>query len=140
MRRTLLSIVAFVALAACGGDGGTGPSAAIAGNYSMQTLNGGSLPFVLYEEPGYSISVLSGQISLTSSGTYTETVTVKFIVDGDVETLPGVCTGTYQRSGNNVTLIETETDDCGGTYTARWDGRNALTVNYGPGLDAVFRR
>ena len=140
MRRTLLSIVAFAALAACGGDSGTGPSAAIAGDYTMSTLNGAKLPFLVYEEPGYSISVVSGKISLASTGTYSEMITVKFPVDGNVETLPGVCTGTYQRSGNNVTLVETETDDCGGTYTAHWDGRNALTVNYGPGLDAVFRR
>jgi hypothetical protein len=139
MRRSLCSLVlALAALTACGGDSGSNPKVSLAGAYSLSTVDGNVLPYILYQDETLKAEVLRGTFTITGSGTYTENVTIRFTDSGGVEEAPAICSGTYTQTGNSLTLTETETADCGGSWGATWDGRNTITVNYG--LQVVYKR
>lgn len=139
MRRSLGSLVlALAALTACGGDGGTDPKVSLAGAYGLSTVDGHTVPYTLFEDTQLKVEVLRGTFTITDNGTYTENVTLRFTDPTGVEEAPAVCSGTYTKSGNSLTLTETETADCGGSWGATWDGRNTITVNYG--LQVVYKR
>jgi hypothetical protein len=139
MRRlipTLLFLAA--AITACGGDS-TGPNGSLPGTYNLQTVDTRPVPVVLFEDADYKLEITSGSFAITSGSSFTESLIIKETDSSGSLSTPVTCTGTYTRSGNTLVLTEPETDDCGGTYDAAWNGGNQLTVDYG-GLVAVYRR
>jgi hypothetical protein len=138
--RRFFSLLTVLALAACGGDS-TGPKGTLAGSYSLVTIAGQNLPLV-YQDASGKLELLSGSFVIDGTNTFTETIVLRLSdASGNVisPATPVACSGTYTRSGNSLTLIETETDECGGTWTGTWDGRNSVSVNY-DGAIAVYRR
>lgn len=138
--RRFLCLLAVLATAACGGDS-TGPKGSLAGSYNLQTVAGQKLPLVIQDATG-KLELLSGSFVIDGTNTFTETVVVRLSdASGTVisPATPVACAGTYTRSGNNLTLLETETEECGGTWTGTWDGRNSVTVNYA-GAIAIYKR
>jgi len=134
MRRSFCSLLlALAALTACGGgDGGNDPQVSLPGTYSLSTIDGQGVPYLLYQDTEVKVEAKNGTFTITGSGTYTENVTLKFTDANGVEEIPAICSGTYTRSGNNLTITENETDECvGGDWTATWDGRNTITIDYG---------
>jgi len=141
MRRSFCSLMlAFAALTACGGgDGGNDPKVSLAGTYNLSTVDGHTVPYILYQDAELKVEAKNGTFTITGSGTYTENVTLRFTDANGVEEIPAICSGTYVSTGNSLTLTETESDDCsGGNWGATWDGRNTITVNYG--LQVVYKR
>ena len=139
MRRSLCSLaLALAALTACGGDGGTDPKVALAGAYSLSTVDGQTVPYTLYQDTDLKVEVVRGTFTIAENGAYTENVTLRFTDASGVDEAPAICSGTYTKSGNSLTLTENETASCGGSWDATWDGRNTITVNYG--LQVVYKR
>jgi hypothetical protein len=112
----LCAITASVLLAACGSDssGTTGPGGQKTpdGSYSISTINNGGLPAAIFSDTGgFKLEVMSGTITLTTSGQYS-------IVTNFRETLPGV--------------LDTYTDSTGGTWTM---ASGSTTVQFTDGSD-----
>ncbi len=105
IRRVFLAVLIF-GVTACGGDG-TGLEN-VAGLYTLQTIQGDPLPFVLLQVGDDKIEVTAGNV----------------ILNADMS-CPSTTTYTTTESGNVTT--ETETDEC--TYTIN-GGAIALTFPF----------
>ena len=140
MRRSFCSLMlAFAAVTACGGgDGGNDPKVSLPGTYNLSTVDGQGLPYILFQDATLKVEAKNGTFTITGSGTYTENVTLRFTDANGVDEVPSICSGTYTTSGNNLTITETETDLCGGSWTATWDGRNTISIDYG--VTVVYKR
>ncbi|MFL5560338.1 MAG: hypothetical protein ACJ79K_02580 [Gemmatimonadaceae bacterium] len=128
MRRLAVAFLLIVA-AACGSDKSTGPKR-IEGTYTMQSIDSQTLPMIYYDDPaaGQRVEVLSGSITLSSNGTYSSPWSLRITDAGTVSPYSETCTGTYTRSGNSITMNETDNNGfCGGVFNADWDGNNTLT-------------
>ena len=65
MRRTLaVFAVLFVSVLAGCSDSSTGPNASVSGSYSLRTINGFSLPYVLVDRPGYREELVDETITI----------------------------------------------------------------------------
>lgn len=138
MRRLLLSLAVLLAvvLSACGGNDSTGPgSVSIAGTYTLRTINGGNLPFTVFQSGTDKVEVISGDVVLTDGGTYTTQTTVRTTMDGTVTTDSETDAGTYTRSGTVLTL---RSGADGTTVTGTVSG-GAITVVF-EGFSAVYRK
>jgi len=139
MKRVLLVLSALGApgLAACGGDGGTGPtSASIAGTYVLRTINGADLPYTLVDLVVFKVELIAGSLVLAQGGTYTAQTTTRFIEEGVVvSTETDEESGKYTVSGQTITLTE---DSDGRLLTGTVSG-NTITVT-DSGLTAVYRK
>ena len=136
-----LALAAVTALAGCGGDKSTGPGA-IAGNYRMRSVNGETLPVVLEEFGSYRAELTAASLTLDDDGRFTESSTVRETDGGQTVTTIGSCPGSYTRGGSTITFEEDASSDenCGFSYTATWTNGNTLTVDFGPGSEAVYRK
>ena len=105
IRRVFLAVLIF-GVTACGGDG-TGLEN-VAGLYTLQTIDGDPLPWVLFQAGASKIEVTAGNVILNADMSCTNTFTY-----------------TTTESGNVTT--ETETDEC--TYTIN-GGAIALTFPF----------
>lgn len=141
-RRAVTLALCALALAACGGgDKSTGPGGSIAGTYTMQTVNGSAPPVTIFQVGTDKVEVTGGSVTMNADNTFSGVTSIRETSGGEalpVETF--TCTGTYTRSGSAVTFTEPETDDCGGSYPGTWSNGNTLTVNFAPGLQAVFKK
>ena len=139
--RRLLSTLAIATLAACGGDDPAAPRQ-LPGTYPLVSANGRSLPAVVHEEPGYKLEITAGTITLATSGSFSDSYTIRETIDGVVQPIDELtCHGSWTRSGNSVTLSEIVTSECGDDATATWDGDNSLTVTWDDlGVPVVHRR
>jgi hypothetical protein len=131
MKRLLvLALALALGLTASACTDSTGPGDALAGNYSLQTVNGEHLP-VTFCDAGSCYDILSAEITLYSNGTYQS---INRYSDGN-ET----ASGNWVLSGNNLTLI----DDFDGFQSAATVSGNQLTffVNSAAGsYTAVYSR
>lgn len=138
-----LALATMLALAsACGGDDSNAPKSDHLGTYPLQSINGDPVPSVVYSDATTRVEITQGSLTIHANGTYTETLTY-LETENDVPSPPETynCTGTARREGNTITLVETTAPGCAGdTYTATYSGGNILTVNYGPGFVAIYRR
>lgn len=132
--------LALALLVACGGDDSTGPRT-IAGTYLLHSIQGDEVPILAYEEPGYTVEILSGNVVLKTDGSFTDTHTVRETEGSTVTDVTFLCTGTWTQSGSSLTLIEEESEDCGVEAGVEWDGDDTLTVDWAYlGIEAVYRR
>lgn len=124
--------VALLALAAaCSGDGVNEP-ASVAGTYTLQSVNGGPLPFVIFDESGYKLEITAASYVLTSAGTFTNSATFRETESGTVTTSTETFTGQYTVTASTVTFTDTD----GEVYAGTISGGN-LVFNE-DGLSAVF--
>lgn len=82
-RRPMLALTLAILFSACSDDS-TGPSVntAFAGTYTLRTINGAALPFVLQDSP-VKVEVLNDAINLDADGTYASQVSFRVTsVDG----------------------------------------------------------
>ena len=130
MNRRAFLVLAF-ALAACSSS--TAPTS-IAGTWTLQTINGASLPFVIAQSGSDKSEILADVITLTGAGTYTETTTFRVTLSGVATTQSIPDGGTYTVSGSTLTIHP----DDGSTGTATWSG-NTITAAV-EGFTFVYKR
>ena len=139
--RRFFCLLTVLAVAACGGDS-TGPKGSLPGSYNLVTVAGQKVPLVVFQDASGKLELLSGSFVIDGTNTFTETVILKATDAAGTVIAPAepiACPGTYTRSGNTLTLIETQSDSCGGNWTATWDGRNSVSVDY-DGAVAIYKR
>jgi hypothetical protein len=130
--RAVLTL-ALAAAASVGCDGGTGLEE-IAGTYALVTVNGRSLPAVVFEgtvtdplggEHDFTAEVLEGALTLREDGTFSVRFVERSTIDGVPSTDDDASVGTYTVSGSSITFTDTEDPEdvvtallSGGTITA----------------------
>lgn len=111
MRRLVMFALAST-LAACSLDS-TGPNGSVAGNYSLRTINGQSLPYTF----SGGLRLMSDDLTLLSDGTYQDVSRyddgTSFVDEGDYTSNNGAVTfyssttgGTYQGSVSGDVLTQ----------------------------------
>lgn len=148
MRRTIGRLLALAALAnlpACSDSSGPGGSAAaVAGSYTLISVNGVLMPAVFSVSPLFTLRITAGTATLSPNNTFTASVTYQQTLAGGGPTLTDTetCTGTYAVSGSTITFTEANSTsaNCGGVYTGIWDGANTFTIELEPGVQALFQK
>lgn len=131
-----VAVIALLGLvAACGGgNDGINEPRSVAGTYTLQTVNGAALPFVVFETAGYKIEVTGASYVLASAGTFSNSASFRETENGVVTTSTETVTGQYTVSGSNVTF----TDSDGDVITGTLSGNNLQFSE--DGMTAVFVR
>jgi hypothetical protein len=124
------ALLAFTA--ACGGGDGVSEPVSVAGTYTLQSVNGGPLPFVIFDESGYKLEITAASYVLTGAGTFTNSATFRETEGGAVLTSTETFTGQYTFSGSTVTFTDSEGEVYAGTISG-----GTLVFNE-DGLSAVF--
>ena len=133
--RRLIACLALALFAGCGGDSVTGPSTdSVAGTWTLQTVNGGRLPFILAQSGADKVEGTSDVITVVSTGTFTQLTNFRTTLDG-VATDDAIDDhGTWTLKGSALTL--TFSDKSSGTATV---SGNTLTVT-DDGTTLVYTR
>ena len=129
-------IVAGIAVGgtwACGGDS-TSPSS-VAGTYNLQTIDGQSLPFVIFQDGADKNEVMSGFERLNSDGTFSQSMTFRLTEGGQVSTETETADGSWRQSESAITLTY---GGSVGTLTGSLSGNTLTLVEQG--LVLVFRK
>jgi hypothetical protein len=138
--RTVITTLALALLVGCSGDNSNSPKT-IEGTYTLSSIAGDNLPALIYSETNYTLEITAGAVNLNADGTFSDTYTIRENDAGTVNTTTIPCTGSWNQTGDHVSLIETVTADCGDTGSGTWDGSNSLTIDWGNiGLPAVHTR
>lgn len=114
--------------AACGGGDGPPAPGSVAGRYTLRTVNNAELPYTELEYDDatghHEFQLLGGSYQLDAEGTFSVSHTYRELDDGVVvDEGAENSSGTYTRSGNVITLRDTE-----GTTTATFSGGGTLTI------------
>ena len=137
-RLVAVLIVAGIAVGgtwACSGDS-TSPSS-IAGTYNLQTIDGQSLPVVVFEEGTDKVEVMAGSMILNSDQTYSESVSFR-ITDGAIVTTDiEASAGSWTLSGSAITFTATAGDNAGDTFLGSISGNTLTFIEALSGDDGV---
>jgi len=120
MRPVALTVALAVSLLTGCGDA-TGPEA-IAGNYTLRSINGQDLPFLIIQVLADKIEITAGSVRINSDNTYSASVTVTITEGGTTTSETETSTGTYTLNGTSITFTEV-----GDTFTGSITG-NTLTI------------
>lgn len=134
MRKLLaavLLLLASVAVTACSDS--TGPESA-EGTYTLATVNGSSLPAVVFQVGSDKLEVVAGTLTLSSNSSFTGSLTIRETFQGTTNTETESGTGTYTRSGNTITFNSGDDETATGTLSG-----NTLTIS-DEGLTLVYRK
>jgi hypothetical protein len=104
------------------------------GTYELRTVNGASVPAVIYSEPGYRVEVLNANFTLEDDGTYTEAGIIRETVNGQSSTTSSSSYGTYDYYNGEVTFYE----NSGRQYYGRLDGSTLIVEDQG--ITMEYRR
>jgi hypothetical protein len=139
MRRTAFvatMILAILSAAGCGGDS-TGPATqSIAGSWTLQSVNGSPLPFIVTQTGTDRLEVLSDVIVISETGSFTQTTSTRTTTNGVPTTQSVADAGSYTLNGSAVTL---HFNSDGFTGTASWSGTTITTIT-GDGLALIYKR
>jgi hypothetical protein len=106
----LLAAAAAMAVA-CGDDGNsvTGPDlVAVDGLYTLQSVDGQTMPYLIYQQDSTAVTILDGRLAVTVSGTWTETVDVRTVTGVDTVLQTASATGTLFRSGASLVFADSD--------------------------------
>lgn len=110
-------LLPLLALLACGGDDSTGPGASIAGAYSLTTVNGAPLPFVVQQAGTFKREITADTYTLAAGGTWTEVRAERTTSNGAVTTSTITDAGTWSRNGTSITLTSPASGALAGTVS-----------------------
>ena len=135
MRRlAALSILAFSL--ACGGDSPSTPTPpSVVGNWSLETIGGARLPYVIQQIGSDKLELMEAGVSATANGAFSATSTERTTISGKVESQSYVDPGHFTIVGTSVSFVF---DADGSVVHGTLEG-NTLTFNDGP-LPVVYRR
>jgi hypothetical protein len=131
--RRFVALLAFAALAACGGDSSTSPGV-VTGTYSLQSVNGSPLPFTVIQIGADKYEIISDVIVLNEGGSFSETTNDRTTQNGVVTTSTITDAGTYTLTGTAITLVSTQSGTINGSVN---NGTLTLTDQ---GVVAVYAK
>jgi hypothetical protein len=125
--------VAVATIAACGGDGASGPNTPATykdpiGSYAIATVNGKTPPTTVVSSDTaglFSYEITSGTAALTSDGKYVNVLTSRLTVPGSVQTFVDTARGTWTLSGATVQFANAL--DTTSVDRADWSNTGKLT-------------
>ena len=88
-----MALAGVAVLSSCNALDAIGSAGRLNATYELRSVNGQSVPAVVYSEPGYRFEVLNANFTLEEDGTYTEAGIVKETVNGsrdEIELIGGV--------------------------------------------------
>ncbi|MEP6495656.1 MAG: hypothetical protein ABJF01_23435 [bacterium] len=129
-------IFAILSAAGCGGDSTSPATQSIAGSWTLQSVNGSPLPFIVPETGTDQLEVLSDVIAISGTGSFTQTTSTRTTTNGVPTTQSVVDAGSYTLNGSAITM---HFNSDGFTLTASWSG-NTITTVTGDGLALVYKR
>lgn len=138
MRKVVLSLLVFLLVGACGGDSGgpTSVSANASGAFTLRTVNGQNLPFVV---PGSTSTdkaeITGGFINLNRDQTYSAGLSVRLTQGNTVLTDTQTDMGIWSVTGSSITMRSSD----GSSVSAAWDGGSRLTM-VDEGISLVFQK
>jgi hypothetical protein len=109
-RGRALGVLFAAALLACGDSGDSTSPESIEGVYALQTINGGALPAVVYEDEAAKVEIVAGAITLGPGTKWSISLTARATLDADVSTNTETLDGTWSRSGSTLTLTSADGD------------------------------
>lgn len=135
-RNARLSFVfALVAMGAFGcGDDATSPEDTPVGVWTLVSVDGEPLPFVL-ETAVSKLEVLASRITINSDDTCSVSATVRVTIDGNMSTTTESADCTWTRSGNVIMF----TGEDGSPDAAAWSG-DTLTTTSDTGVVGLWER
>lgn len=136
MRRlTALALIALAPIVAgCGSDGPIQAVSSLPGIYTLRSVNGAALPFMLVAgDP--SLEVTGDELALASGGSFAQRTSFRITTGGVASADVANETGTYTESGATVTLRFARDNS---TVTGVVSG-NTVTIS-APGLVLVYAR
>jgi len=123
MRRLLVLLVVAAAVS-CGGDASTRADVPVSGTYTLRSVNGTQLPFIVAQNDSLKFEILSDAFTLADDRSWTESGSSRTTLNGQVSNDPIARSGTYVLgNGNKITLIASSGDFSDGTI-----GGGTLTV------------
>jgi len=109
-RGRALGVLFAAAVLACGDSGDSTSPESIEGLYTLQTINGGALPAVVYEDEAAKVEIVAGAITLGPGTKWSISLTARATLDADVSTNTETLDGTWSRSGSTLTLTSADGD------------------------------
>jgi len=109
-RGRALGVLFAAAVLACGDSGDSTSPESIEGLYTLQTINGGALPAVVYEDEAAKVEIVAGAITLGPGTKWSISLTARATVDADVSTNTETLDGTWSRSASTLTLTSADGD------------------------------
>lgn len=138
MRRTAFvatMILAVLSAAGCANDSTSPATQSIAGSWTLQSVNGSSMPFIVAQTGTNKTELLSDVIAISGTGSFTQTTSVRTTTNGVPTTQSVADAGSYTLNGSAITL---HFNSDGSTGTGSWSG-NTITTTDG-GFALVYKR
>jgi hypothetical protein len=140
MRRLLMLFLAVITIAACDSD----PSSfeeAIAGTYTLQTIDGDPMPLTIRNDTAVGhVQFISSEVLMGLNGVYREIDTFRTTKGTSIVTQVDTFTAVWSPGQQSNTLtLTTQTASGPFSFTGVWNGTNTLTFMVS-GVPWVFRR
>jgi hypothetical protein len=134
MRRSWLVVVVVVMFAACSDDMSEPRTIQITGNYTLEMINGQSLPFTIGAVTGgYLLQQVSGSFLIRPDSTYREDALVRETIGSGVTDIPVTFNGRWQAQDSIVTVRNSVNGEMGFGFVSG----NRLTLSFEVG-DSLF--
>ena len=134
VRSVGLALASLAILSSCTALDSIASGSRVRGTYELWTVNGSSVPAVVYQEPGYRLEVLSAAFTLEDDGSYSEAGIVREMINGQTQTRSSSSYGYYDYYNGELTFDE----NSGRRYYGTVDG-NTLTID-DQGVRMTYRR
>ena len=133
--RKLIGSILLAMVVACGGDKATGPNASITGNYTLRTVNGNTVPAVVFQNTTEKEELTAGNINLNADRTWSGSLSLRStnLTNGATATLSLPANGTYTNNNGSLTL----TDASDNSQLTGTVGGGTLTIVGDTGLGAL---
>jgi hypothetical protein len=129
----LVMAALVIGATACGDSSGLDDD--VDGTYTLRTVNGSQLPFIVEEDGTSRAEIVSSTLIIHDNNTWSETTTVRLTQGTSITTFTDTFTGTYTLNGNSVVLTDSEGD----SLTATFSGSDTLTSTE-QGFTFVYRK
>lgn len=133
--RVLPALALVVALTACGDKSSEPLLAPIQGTWSLHTINGVPLPFVVSQAGANKLELTSDVFTVAAGGRFTQVTTMRTTLNGQTSTQVTPDAGNYTLTGNAVVF---QFDSDGMTGTAALTPTEMIVT--GNGIVAVYTR
>jgi hypothetical protein len=120
VKRAVIAVLSLALLAACG----TEPRA-LEGTYVLRSVDGVTVPVILYEDETEKDELLSGEVQLRDDGTFTDITAMRLTVNEEVRVDIIEAQGTWSQDGSDVVFQMSN----GGTYRMSFSS-NTLTQDW----------